>query len=67
MDNLLSIILSLLPDLILIGLGGVISKRLTPDIWAGIDRLNFLVLFPALLFVSASVRPIAISESLIQN
>lgn len=62
MDNLLSIVLSLLPDLILIVLGGVISKRITPDIWAGIDRLNFLVLFPALLFISASARPIAIAE-----
>lgn len=62
MDNLFPVVLSLLPDLILIGLGGVISKRIAPDIWAGIDRLNFLVLFPALLFVSASVRPIAISE-----
>ena len=62
MDNLLSIVLSLLPDLILIVVGGVISKRMTPDIWAGIDRLNFLVLFPALLFISASARPIAIAE-----
>ncbi len=51
---MVDIFLALLPDFALIALGGVLA-RIIPDAgWAGIDRLNFLVLFPALIFVAAS-------------
>ena len=61
MTDLASIGLSLLPDLLLLALGGLIRAWLPANAWAGLDRLNFLVLFPALLFVSACARPIALS------
>ncbi|MEI4471814.1 AEC family transporter [Frigidibacter sp. MR17.24] len=50
------------PDFLLILLGGAIRNRLAAEAWRGLDRLNFEVLFPALLFVAASSRPIAVSE-----
>ncbi|MEI4485267.1 AEC family transporter [Frigidibacter sp. MR17.14] len=56
------IFLTIAPDFLLILLGGAVRSRLTPEGWRGIDRLNFEVLFPALLFVAASSRPIAMSE-----
>lgn len=68
MNDLLAIVVALLPDLSLIALGGLmgarLSARLGPEIWAGLDRLNFLILFPALLFVSAAARPIAPGDAL---
>lgn len=50
------ILLALLPDFALIALGGILGRIVSAEGWAGIDRLNFLVLFPALIFVAASSR-----------
>lgn len=45
-----TILFALLPDGILIALGAGLRHRLSAEIWNGLDRLNFTVLFPALLF-----------------
>lgn len=58
----LSIFLGLLPSFLLVGLGGLLRKRLSENAWQGLDRLNFEILFPALLFVAASSRPIELSK-----
>ncbi|WP_432450346.1 AEC family transporter [Aliiroseovarius marinus] len=54
----LSVFIGLLPSFLLVGLGGVVRKRLSENAWQGLDRLNFEILFPALLFVAAASRPI---------
>lgn len=56
------IFLGLLPSFLLVGLGGVLRKRLSEKAWQGLDRLNFEILFPALLFMAASSRPIELSK-----
>lgn len=43
-------------------LGGLLRKRLSENAWQGLDRLNFEILFPALLFVAACGRPIALGQ-----
>ncbi len=48
----------LLPSFLLIALGGLVRARLPEKAWIGLDRLNFEILFPALIFVAASSRPI---------
>lgn len=58
------ILLAIFPDIAVIALGGLMAKSLNKDIWAGLDRLNFKVLFPALLFTAASGRPIIPSQIL---
>ncbi|WP_424938867.1 AEC family transporter [Aliiroseovarius sp. S253] len=58
----LSIFLGLLPSFLLIGLGGLVRGRLSDNAWQGLDRLNFEILFPALLFVAAASRPIELSQ-----
>jgi predicted permease len=60
----LTILLGLLPSFLLVGLGGALSQRLSENAWQGLDKLNFEILFPALLFVAASSRPIAPAEIL---
>lgn len=60
----LTILLGLLPSFLMVILGGVIRKRLSENAWQGLDRLNFEILFPALIFVAASQRPIAIADVL---
>lgn len=55
----LTILLGLMPSFLLVGLGGLLRNRLSANAWQGLDRLNFEILFPALLFVAASGRPIA--------
>ncbi|MBT8412459.1 MAG: AEC family transporter, partial [Octadecabacter sp.] len=57
-----TILLGLLPSFAMVGLGGVVRNRLSLNAWQGLDRLNFEILFPALIFVAASGRPIAIAE-----
>ncbi|WP_232272103.1 AEC family transporter [Thiosulfatihalobacter marinus] len=52
------VLIGLLPSFLLVGLGGLIRARLSQKAWAGLDRLNFEILFPALLFVAASTREI---------
>lgn len=50
---MLQILLALLPDFSLIALGGALRLTLSPDAWKVIDKLNFQVLFPALIFTAA--------------
>jgi predicted permease len=64
MVDLFPIIMAIFPDITLIALGGLMAKSLTQDIWTGLDRLNFKVLFPALLFTAACSRPIIPSQIL---
>ena len=64
MSELFAVVIAMFPDIALIALGGLMAKSLTQDIWAGLDRLNFKVLFPALLFTSACSRPIFPSQLL---
>ena len=53
---------ALLPSFLMILLGGLVRRRLSPEAWQGLDRLNFEVLFPALIFTAAASRPLAISD-----
>jgi predicted permease len=57
-----TILLGLLPTFLMVGLGGLVRRRLSENAWQGLDRLNFEVLFPALLFVAASGQPIAVAD-----
>ncbi|MTI00055.1 AEC family transporter [Roseibium sp. RKSG952] len=61
-DPALVPLFKLLPDLALIGLGALLAKRIDPAGWRALDKLNFSVLFPALLFVAASSKPIALND-----
>ncbi|MCZ4353016.1 AEC family transporter [Roseovarius aestuarii] len=54
----LLILSGLMPSFLLVGLGGLLRRRLSEYAWQGLDRLNFEILFPALLFVAASAREI---------
>ncbi|MEP2715055.1 AEC family transporter [Pseudophaeobacter sp.] len=59
-----TILLGLTPSFLMVAIGGLVRNRLTPEAWQGLDRLNFEVLFPALLFFAACGRPIAPIEIL---
>ncbi len=39
-------------------------NRLSVNAWQGLDKLNFEILFPTLIFVAASGRPIAVGDIL---
>jgi len=58
----LAILIGLLPSFLLVGLGGLLRKRLSANAWQGLDKLNFEILFPALLFVAASQRPLEVAQ-----
>lgn len=59
-----TILLGLIPSFLMVAIGGLVRKRLSPEAWQGLDKLNFEVLFPALLFFAACGRPIAPIEIL---
>jgi predicted permease len=59
-----TIFLGLVPSFLLVGLGGLLRNRLSENAWQGLDKLNFEIFVPALLFVAASGRPIAVGEIL---
>lgn len=59
-----TILLGLTPSFLMVAIGGLVRNRLSPAAWQGLDRLNFEVLFPALLFFAACGRPIAPVEIL---
>lgn len=59
-----AILSGLLPSFLMVALGGLVRGRLTPAAWQGLDRLNFEILFPALIFTAASSRPIAPADLL---
>ncbi len=52
--------LLILPDFALIAAGFVLARamRLEPAFWAGLEKLTYFVLFPALLFYSNARRPL---------
>ena len=54
-----TVLMGLTPNFLMVGLGGLLRRRLRPEAWQGLDRLNYEVLFPALLFFAACGRPIA--------
>lgn len=58
----ITILAALIPSFLLVGLGGLIRKRLSENAWLGLDRLNFDILFPALLFSATASRPIELSK-----
>jgi len=59
------ILMGLLPSFLLVILGGGVRNRLSETAWHGLDRLNFEILFPALIFTAAASRPIAPSSLLV--
>lgn len=60
----LTIILGLMPSFLMVCLGGVLRPRLSENAWQGLDKLNFEILFPTLIFVAASSRPISPADLL---
>jgi len=62
MNSFFGIFLGLAPSFGLILLGGVIGRRLQQGVWQGIDKLNFEILFPALIFSAAASRHITFSQ-----
>lgn len=58
----LAVLAGLVPSFLLVGLGGLVRKRLSENAWTGLDRLNFEILFPALLFTAAASRPMDLSR-----
>lgn len=59
-----SILLGLLPSFLMVILGGLVRNRLSVNAWQGLDKLNFEILFPTLIFVAASQRPINVGDIL---
>ena len=59
-----TILLGLLPSFLMVALGGLLRPRLSENAWQGLDKLNFEILFPALIFVAASSRPLDVSDLL---
>ncbi|MEQ9693145.1 AEC family transporter [Shimia sp. SDUM112013] len=57
-----AILVGLLPSFLMVGLGGLVRNRLSVNAWQGLDKLNFEILFPTLIFVAASQRPIALRD-----
>lgn len=51
------VILALLPDFLLLITGGLLRRTLPAAGWQGVDKLNFHLLFPALIFASALRSP----------
>jgi len=50
------------PCFLLLALGGFVRNRLSDNAWQGLDRLNFDILFPALLFSATASRPIPLTD-----
>ena len=57
-----TIIIGLLPSFLMVILGGILRPRLSTNAWQGLDKLNFEILFPTLIFVAASSRPLSPSD-----
>ena len=57
--------LLLLPDFLLIALGALLVRTpaLPRALWAGVERLVYLVLFPALLFGAIARNPLSLSSA----
>ncbi len=61
----MQILLALFPDFMLIVLGGLLRRSISADGWKGIDKLNFQILFPALIFTSALSQAPAADDVLV--
>lgn len=61
-ESIVSVAGMLLPDAMLIVIGALVGRKIATAVWNGVDRLGFLVLFPALLFTAAASRPIELSQ-----
>src|SRR5690625_227813 len=61
----MSVILLILPDFLLIGLGWMLLHkwRFTPEFFRELEKLVYFVLFPALLFHSITRTPISLQEA----
>ena len=53
----------LVPTMGVILVGRLFRERLSVDAWRGIDRLNFELLFPCLIFAAAASRPISLDDA----
>lgn len=62
---MIPILTVLVPTMALITIGRLFRDRLTNDAWRGIDRLNFELLFPCLIFSAAASRPVALEDAAI--
>ncbi|MDG2339919.1 MAG: AEC family transporter [Paracoccaceae bacterium] len=58
------ILAGLMPSFLMVCLGGLLRPRLSENAWQGLDKLNFEILFPTLIFVAASSRPLSPSDLL---
>lgn len=57
-----TILTGLTPSFLMVVLGGLLRRRLSENAWQGLDRLNFEILFPALIFVVAAGRPVTVQQ-----
>lgn len=55
----------LVPTMVLITLGRLFRARVPDAAWKGIDRLNFELLFPCLIFAGAASRPVTLDDALV--
>ena len=60
---MIPILLVLVPTMGVILVGRLFRERLSVDAWRGIDRLNFELLFPCLIFAAAASRPISLDDA----
>ena len=60
---MIPILTVLVPTMALITIGRIFRDRLSVDAWRGIDRLNFELLFPCLIFSAAASRPISFDDA----
>lgn len=56
------VLLALLPDGLVIALGAYLRRMIPAEAWAQMDKLNFQILFPALIFHAASGRATSLSD-----
>lgn len=56
------ILVALVPDILLLMTGGFLRRKIAREVWQSVDSLNFLVLFPALIFVSAVRQPPSLAD-----
>lgn len=54
----MQVLITLIPDFMIIAIGFLLGKTIDTTTWQHIDRLNYFVLYPALLFGAASRRSI---------
>jgi malonate transporter len=59
------ILLALLPNGIMMCLGSLLHKHFSKEIWRSIDKLNFQLLFPVLIFYSTASRKPYLDDILI--